>query len=272
MRIKPKLKHEIKKSAEKNSLFGKYQITAAPITPDNGQRTPDLADAGRIFGFYKIYYIKIICPYLFKIDFFRQCVKEVKDYYFRKAKQEKYVARSVYKLSEIDAKHHIIRPRMRLLDLGASPGSWLQYTLEKTKEQSEIVCVDLKPPVFSPPGCVRWITGDIYEVFEGEAGVAIGFFDCVISDMAPNTTGIRMVDHAASASLCEKVLEISSRMLKPRGTVLYKIFQGSGFDAVYKQTRQLFETVKTLKPQSCRSESNEVYVLGLHRKIPANKD
>lgn len=188
------------------------------------------------------------------------------DFYTQKAKKEGYPARSVYKLEEMDQKFQLIRPGMRILDVGASPGSWSLYAIRKLKDTGLLAGVDLKPlnlnrkfPNFA------FYQGDI---FTEEAGAFLrerGPYDLLMSDAAPNTSGNRLVDTRKSFDLVELVINLAREQVGRGGSMVVKVFQGGDEDELFERMGQLFERVKRFKPKAVRSESFEIYFIGLDR-------
>ena len=203
-------------------------------------------------------------------------MKKVRDHYFQKAKREGFAARSVYKLEEIDRRKRLLRSGMTVLDLGASPGSWLQYAAEKVGRSGFALGVDLNPAQGGLPGQARFMEADVFEL-EPEAllamlpgavlpeGKARGF-DVILSDMAPRTTGIPSADAARSAELVLRALELSAALLRPGGSLLAKAFQGARLPELRRAFREAFEQVSLEKPKASRAESVEVFLLGMGRK------
>lgn len=186
------------------------------------------------------------------------------DHYTRRARDEKYPARSVYKLKEIQKKVRLIRPGDRVLDLGCAPGSWLIHAAELTGPSGTAVGIDLTPVTTPLPAQAAARVGDVFEPGTVEA---LGSpFDVVMSDMAPSTTGNRVVDAARSVALCERALEIAGAVLVEGGRFVCKIFQGEDVEAVSDRVRKAFETHKTFKPQSSRKASREIYLIGLGKR------
>lgn len=184
------------------------------------------------------------------------------DIYVKKAHAEGYRSRAVYKLKEVDEKEKLFRPGMTVVDLGAAPGGWAQYVSEKLGKTGTIIALDLLP-IVPLPG-VNFIAGDFREdevlqqliQLVPESGV-----DIVLSDMAPNMSGNRAVDIPRAMYLVELAYDFSHKMLKPGGTLLMKVFHGTGFDDMVKQARSQFERVVIRKPQASRSRSRETYLL-----------
>jgi 23S rRNA (uridine2552-2'-O)-methyltransferase len=185
------------------------------------------------------------------------------DHYTRQAKKAKYPARSVYKLEEIQQKHHLIKKGDKILDLGCSPGSWLLYAAKITGEKGRVVGVDLKPVNIQSPSNVEIITGDVFEL---DTGILGNDFNIVMSDMAPATTGHKAVDAARSAGLCEAALAIAQSVLLPGGSFVCKIFQGPDFNQFVNSVRSSFEKQKLFKPKSSRKASKEIFAIGLGLK------
>lgn len=191
-------------------------------------------------------------------------MKKVQDHYFHKAKGEGYVARSAYKLQEIDQKHSVFRKGQRVLDLGCSPGSWLQYAAKAVGPQGHITGIDLSPVKLQLPNFVSVFQADIYD--KSTEAYLEQPFDVIISDMAPKTTGIRSVDAQRSYDLCEHVVLLADQFLKTDGHLLIKAFQGGAFGQLKQTFQQRYQKVKICKPQSSRKESVEIFLLGQHKK------
>jgi 23S rRNA (uridine2552-2'-O)-methyltransferase len=197
------------------------------------------------------------------------------DPYYRQAKKEGFVARSIYKLEEIDEQFGLITPSSVVLDLGCAPGSWMQYVARKVMPQKggRAVGIDLLPVHTSFPSWVKILVGDIYAVSDDELlpeGVPVDDksrpFDVVLSDMAPNTTGVRSVDQARSLSLAEAALAIAERRLKPGGVFCVKILEGGEMKSFIEACQRAFTTVKIRRPKGTREGSKETYVVGLERR------
>ncbi len=193
--------------------------------------------------------------------------REQADHYTKKAKKEGYPARSVYKLEEIQQKFHMIKPGDKVLDIGAAPGSWTLYTHRKLiKGTGSIVSVDLKPLELNPlPPTVTPLIGDAFSEENLKVMTELGPYDCIISDAAPATTGIRSVDTMKSQGLAESVVYVAQSQLKTHGNLVIKIFQGGGEQEVIKNMRTIFAKVKPLKPKACRNESFELFLVGLDK-------
>ena len=189
------------------------------------------------------------------------------DHYFHRAKKEHYLARAVYKLEEIHSKYRLLRPGIRVLDLGAAPGSWMQLASRVVGSKGLLVGVDLKQIDHAFPSHVVVLQGDIFDESFTE-GLQRDFapFDVILSDMAPATSGIRVADSARSALLFERTLELVKLMLRPQGHFLSKIFQGAEFHDLLLQVKRMFSWVKVVKPDASRKESKEIYILAMHFK------
>jgi 23S rRNA (uridine2552-2'-O)-methyltransferase len=185
-----------------------------------------------------------------------------RDRFHQKAKREGFLARAVYKLEEIDAKHRIFeRGMVRVLDLGCSPGSWLQYARKQIGEPAQLVGLDRGALQRPPPGA-RIVIGDVMSVELGELLGELPAFDIVLSDLAPDTSGIRQLDQARSEALFERALEIATQVLAPGGNFVGKLFQGPDFKRLTEVVRARFAAQKTAKPVSSRQISIEQYVIG----------
>lgn len=188
-----------------------------------------------------------------------------KDRFFHKAKEENFAARSVYKLQEIDQRFKIFRPGDLVLDLGCSPGSWSQYASQKVGDRGRVLGVDLKSVTVSLPNAT-FIEADLRDLKLEDVFTAHGFappFDLVISDMAPNTTGIRSTDQARSFQLCELSVDVAERFLKPGGHFVTKFFHSNDFAELRKQIQTRFKKVEIVKPESTRSISKEIFFVGI---------
>lgn len=185
------------------------------------------------------------------------------DYYAKRAKEKGYAARSVFKLEEVDEKENLLRPGIRVLDLGASPGSWMQYASKKAGKNGLVVGVDLNPLNRELNPNEKFIQGDVYEL-EPEQ-IWEQRFNLVLSDMMPNTIGHKASDHYRSVALAERALYIADALLRPGGHFLVKVFQGADFESYRNSLRERFFKVKVKKPKSSRSSSREIYLLGLQR-------
>lgn len=192
-------------------------------------------------------------------------MKSYRDHYFLKARQQNYPARSVYKLKEIDAKFKLFKPGMKVLDLGAAPGSWSLAASERVGSSGAVLACDIQATEIGFPPNVRFLEADVFalpEIFE-EALARLVPFDVVMSDMAPNTSGTRFGDQARSYELCCEALRIAGRCLKPGGAFVVKIFMGPDVQDFLAAAGKLFRSVKGFKPRSSRAESKETFYVGL---------
>lgn len=189
------------------------------------------------------------------------------DPYYERAKKDGFAARSVYKLQEIDQRVHLLRRGMRVLDLGCWPGSWLQHAATVVGPTGALVGVDRFPlEVPIPPPGVRQVIGDVYEVAPAELRGELPGFDVVLSDMAPDTTGVRSTDQARSEALFERALGLAEALLVPGGSFVAKLFQGPEWNSLLRRCRADFAEVRQIKPEGTRRESLEQYIIGLRRK------
>lgn len=189
---------------------------------------------------------------------------KVKDFYFNKAKQENYLARSIYKLEEIDQKYKVLRPGMVVVDLGYYPGSWIQYTSKAIGENGRVVGIDIQEvnKKLSHLKNVRVYQKDIFDIHDLSQLEVADAFDCVLSDMAPSTTGIKSVDQDRSLNLVESVFGLLPRFLKPGGNFVIKVFDSQNAQNYLKEQKKLFNEFHYLKPKSTRSVSKEFFVIG----------
>lgn len=185
------------------------------------------------------------------------------DHYARRARQEKWLARSVYKLEEIDRKFGLLRPGQRLLDLGCYPGSWSQYCTRRVGPKGDVVGLDLKSPEKFSAGNFRFLQADALALDIQWLSDRVGPRDVVISDMAPQTTGISVSDVSRSLELAAKALAISEVLLKTNGKFLCKVFEGEGIGPFRKEISSRFEQLRIFRPAAVRKASREVYLLGL---------
>lgn len=194
--------------------------------------------------------------------------EHVNDEFVKRAQRDGYRARAAYKLMEIDDRDHLIKPGMTIVDLGATPGSWSQVAMQRLQGKGRVIALDLLE-MQAIPG-VDFIQGDFREdaiLKQLETMLGDKAVDLVIADMAPNISGISVVDQANAAYLTELALEFSLKWLKPGGSFLVKVFIGSGFDEIVRSMRNGFEKVATRKPKASRDRSSETYLLGLNRKV-----
>jgi 23S rRNA (uridine2552-2'-O)-methyltransferase len=182
------------------------------------------------------------------------------DVFFHKARQAGYAARSVFKLEDLDRRFRLLAPGNRVLDLGCRPGSWLEYVLSVVGRHGRAVGLDRMPLERPIPGA-RLVVGDVFTVTDQELLGEERAFDVVLSDMAPDTTGIRATDQARSAGLVEEALRRAERLLAPGGALVAKIFQGPDVAALRKRMQANFSEVQLVKPEASRAASTELYLV-----------
>jgi 23S rRNA (uridine2552-2'-O)-methyltransferase len=190
------------------------------------------------------------------------------DEYVKKAQREGYRSRAIYKLKELDEKKKLLHPGMTVIDLGAAPGGWTQYVVEKLHGQGKIIALDILP--MDPLPGVDVIHGDFYDdavlaklmQHVPEEGV-----DLLLCDMAPNMSGNISVDIPCAMALVDVAFDLASSVLKPGGSLLMKIFHGAGFDELLKMTRTQFAEVMVRKPAASRPRSREAYLLAKGYKL-----
>lgn len=188
--------------------------------------------------------------------------RQNRDPFVRKARAGGFRARAIYKLEQIDRKFRLIRADTRVVDLGSAPGSWSQYAAGRVKGEDQVVAVDLLP-MEAVPG-VTFVQGDftdkevIQGVLEHLGGQKV---DLVLSDMAPNITGIRATDQARAELIYESVLAFCARGLRPGGVLLTKLFEGEAAVNMRAHLKPLFQRFQVIKPDASRSESKEIFIL-----------
>lgn len=192
---------------------------------------------------------------------------EKPDFWSQKAFSEGYPARSVYKLKEIDEKFGMIKKNYTVLDLGAAPGSWTVFLLRKLENTGKVVSCDLNPLSKSVKGeNLTFLQGDLNAPEIRKQIRELGPYDLVVCDAAPKTTGNRTVDTARSEQLVEMAIWYAQAMLKTGGNFAVKIFQNGDQQRLLKSMREIFTTAKGFKPEACRSESFETYLIGVNKK------
>jgi 23S rRNA (uridine2552-2'-O)-methyltransferase len=190
------------------------------------------------------------------------------DNYVKQAQQLGFRSRAAFKLLEIQEKDNLIGPGLVVVDLGAAPGGWSQIASDLVGDEGMVFALDILP--MDPIAGVHVIEGDFreQEPFDKLLAMLDGRpVDLVISDMAPNISGVAAVDQPRSMYLCELALEFARQTLRPGGDFLVKVFQGEGFDDFFRLMRDSFGKVVTRKPQASRSKSREVYLLGRDFKV-----
>ncbi|MBY0113272.1 MAG: RlmE family RNA methyltransferase [Phycisphaerales bacterium] len=190
------------------------------------------------------------------------------DEFFKKAKAEGYLARSAYKLKEIQERHRILRSGMKVVDLGCAPGSWLQVASEIVGPKGLVIGIDLQEV---RPGLAENVHTIVGDIFKTDAAALLldpdAKFNAVISDMAPSTTGHG--DDAISVRLCRRVLELLPAMLAPGGSCVMKVLEGGGYPELLKDCQRLFAKAKGLKPKASRDLSREIFIVAEGYKAPA---
>jgi 23S rRNA (uridine2552-2'-O)-methyltransferase len=191
-----------------------------------------------------------------------------REYYYKKAKEENYRSRAIYKLVQANEKYGFIQRNDVVVDLGAAPGGWIQAARKMTGKNGFVLGVDLKPIDPFTQEYIRTIIADFTEpdIVEQIRSFLPREADVVISDAAPNITGVWEVDHARQIDLATKALEIAQCVLRPSGNFFVKLFEGEMFNDFILTVKDLFDTVKIVKPQASRAKSSEMYLLALGLK------
>jgi 23S rRNA (uridine2552-2'-O)-methyltransferase len=186
-----------------------------------------------------------------------------KDHFYHKAKSEGYVARSAYKLIEIDKKFKVINPSYTYLDLGCAPGGWLQVLEQKRPQIKKIIGVDLLPLQFKPNAYTHFIQGDFLtkKIQNQVLDLAKDKINWVLSDLSPDLSGIKFKDNEASLNLCLQAYNVALEVLKPKGGLIVKIFPNIDLGSFKKDLKKSFQTVAQFKPDATRKTSNEVYLI-----------
>ena len=184
------------------------------------------------------------------------------DAYVLKARAEGYRSRAVFKLAEMQQKYHLLKPGQIVLDLGAAPGGWSEYASGIVGDQGRVIALDLLP--MAPIAGVEFIQGDFTEQETLDRLLQVlgdQRADLVLSDMAPNLSGVETVDQPKSIYLAELALDLAKEFLQPQGSFVVKIFQGSGSEDLIASMRRIFRTVRLRKPDASRSRSSEIYAI-----------
>lgn len=190
--------------------------------------------------------------------------RELHDHYFKQAKRDGYRSRAAYKLIEIDERRSVLSKGSRVLDCGAAPGSWIQVVVKRIGPRGRIVGIDLQPLDHGlASDSVTILEGDLRETPAATLLEPIGGarFDVVLSDMAPNTTGDRTIDHHGSIRLCQAVLDRCRDVLADGGNLVMKVLEGEAYPELIERTRKAFEKVKGFKPKASRGDSTEMFVI-----------
>ncbi|GAB4290269.1 MAG: 23S rRNA (uridine(2552)-2'-O)-methyltransferase [Myxococcota bacterium] len=188
---------------------------------------------------------------------------KVKDFYFKRAKEQGYRSRAAYKLKEILDKYKLLKGVRRIVDLGCAPGGFLQALAEKAGEKALIVGVDLKPTAPLSDERIIILQGDatekkVQEEIKARLG---GSANLIVSDMAPSTSGVRELDAENSLELCKSALEIAVEILAENGTLVMKIFESEEANLFRKEMKQFFSEIKATRPQATRKGSRELYII-----------
>jgi 23S rRNA (uridine2552-2'-O)-methyltransferase len=198
-----------------------------------------------------------------------------RDRFFKKAKQERFAARSIYKLEEIDRRHHVIKKGARVVDLGCAPGSWLQYLATAVGPSGRVLGYDIEPVSVSAGPHVQTRVIDVDTLTPGairrELAAMIGGgedpvrVDALLSDMAPKLSGIRDADQARSVHLADCAFQLARALLVEGGVFVAKVFQGRDTDELVGRVKKAFEEVRILKPEATRAGSREVFIVAKGR-------
>ncbi|MFK7887603.1 MAG: RlmE family RNA methyltransferase [Gammaproteobacteria bacterium] len=193
--------------------------------------------------------------------------KHVNDPYVKKAQIDGYRSRAVYKLLEIDEREKLLRNGASVLDLGSTPGGWSQLAVKKVGETGRVLALDLLPMDPVAGVTFRQLDFTTDEALEWVESECSGGIDLVLSDMAPNITGVKSVDLPRAMYLAELAMDTAGRVLKPKGAFLTKLFHGEGFDDYVKLARANFKVVKVRKPAASRPRSRETYLLARNYRL-----
>jgi 23S rRNA (uridine2552-2'-O)-methyltransferase len=191
-----------------------------------------------------------------------------KDFYFKKAKEQNFAARSIFKLEEIDQRFKLFKPHLKVLDLGCAPGSWTQYAIKKIGPKGLCIGIDLQKVNLAYPNAV-FIQGDAFDpdwLDKTCLEHSVELFDIILSDMAPKTSGIKLQDQQRSYLLCVHALDVAERKLKPKGAFVVKLFHSDEFREYQDRMKKLFNRVEVLRPKSTRKASSEIYLIGMDKK------
>jgi len=200
-------------------------------------------------------------------------MKRAADYYSKLARLKEFPARSVFKLEEIQDRFGLLKAGQKVLDLGAAPGSWSQFCLQRLGRKGALVGVDLEPVSFKvPPGPkYRFLQGDIFSSEITSLLRELGPYNLVLSDAAPRTSGSGLVDAQGSLEIARQAVEIAAKTLKPGGALVVKVFQGGEEGQLLRQMKSLFRRVRAFKPEASRNKSRETYFLGLFFEVKIEK-
>lgn len=201
------------------------------------------------------------------------------DAFYKRAKGQSYAARSVFKLQQIDERFTLLRPRQNVLDLGCRPGSWMQYAAQRVGPEGNVVGLDRQPLEIALAPNMRQVVGDVLAIDPGELRDQLSSpadppedrrcFQVVLSDMAPDTTGIAFTDQVRSVELFSRALELAEQIGCPSSSFVGKIFMGEGFAEVIAEVKRTYRRVKTVRPEATRKRSTELYVVARERRPTA---
>lgn len=187
------------------------------------------------------------------------------DRFTKEAKKQGYPARSVFKLEEIDRRVRLLKPGMRVLDLGAAPGSWSLYVTQKIGKNGRLLAVDLQAISVPFPENTKVIQGDALAL-DNDALAEFAPYDVVLSDMAPNTTGNRLGDQTRSFELFMRALAVAEKLGAPGGAFVGKIFMGEDFPNAKKAVKAVYDEERAIRPEGTRTSSYELFLVGLRKK------
>jgi len=187
------------------------------------------------------------------------------DRFTRAAKQAGFPARSVFKLEEIDRRVQLLRGGIRVLDLGATPGSWAMYAAQRIGPSGRLLAIDLEPLGATLPPHAEFVQGDALSITNDDLA-RFAPYDVVLSDMAPKTTGNRVTDQARSAELFLRALAVAEALGAPGGSFVGKIFMGGDLPEVRAEVRRVYKTERLIRPEGVRTQSFEIFVVGLEKR------
>ncbi|RLG60939.1 23S rRNA (uridine(2552)-2'-O)-methyltransferase [Candidatus Geothermarchaeota archaeon] len=195
----------------------------------------------------------------------RWIIEKKKDHFYLMAKREGYRSRAVYKLKEINLSYKVLRRGAKVVDLGAAPGGWLQYTAETIGRNGLVIGIDKREISPLPYGNVKTFQLDVFnedveKLILKEAGSKV---DVILSDLSPNITGVWEVDVARNVEMCDRVLEIADNVLKRNGRLILKILEGRGSQKIISKLKRKFSFVKLFRPRATRKRSAEIYAVCL---------
>jgi len=189
------------------------------------------------------------------------------DFYFKKAKAQGFRARSAFKLEELQQRFRLLKPGQNVVDVGCAPGSFLQYAATIVGPRGNLVGFDIKPVAhLGKPNIATFVANVLEDDVVSLIRQKFEMADVIVSDIAPNTSGIKDVDHGRSIDLNRAIVEVAKTVLRNGGNVLLKVFDGREFPAFIKELGVTFESVKVVKPEASRDRSREVYVVCLRKK------